>query len=83
MMVLLQQRLLDTGISNILAISYAIRKRLWVCLVRFQNMQAKDLASHDFSCYLVCYQSLPTFHTWLVKSMAIFFVQLLLDKSLA
>lgn len=39
-----------------------------------KNGRAKDLGSHAFDCYLVCYQTLLTSHIWLVKpALAIFF----------
>jgi len=41
-------------------------------LLASKIFQAKDLASHDFGYYLVCYQNLPTSHVWLAKSMAKF-----------
>jgi len=50
-------------------------------LVGFQNMQAKNLTSHDFSCYLVCYQKLLASHIWFAKSMAIFLSNFWLAKS--
>lgn len=34
--------------------------------------EAKDLESHDFGCYLVCYQNLTTY-IWLAKSVTFFF----------
>jgi hypothetical protein len=43
---------------------------------------AKDLVSHDFGWYLVCYQNLPNSYIWIVKSMAIVLPNFWLDKSL-